>query len=109
MRYFGEERQAQEHSATAEGEASKNQEAKDESKKSKLHPEKLTRYIWDGVLDDPKHPDFDPVLTELLPGEKLLLQRQALKTDAFRRLRNGRLHFARFIEYDLSCRRTHTA
>ena len=102
MRYFGEERQAQEHSATAEGEAPKNQEAKDESKKSKLHPEKLTRYIWDGVLDDPKHPDFDPVLTELLPGEKLLLQRQALKTDAFRRLRNGRLHFARFIEYDLS-------
>ena len=67
-----------------------------------LHPTKLSRHTWDGVLDDMRHPDFDPVLTELLPGEALISSVGARESHVFRKFRNGRLQFPRFIEYDLS-------
>ena len=68
-----------------------------------VHPPRLSRHVFDAVSDDPSHPSYDVVFSELLPGEKLLFGSQV--TDVFQRVRNGRVRFARFMEYDLSLRK----
>jgi hypothetical protein len=60
----------------------------------------MNRYAWDDALGDQTHSHFDFAFSELLPGEKIQFGQQ--KTDAWRRVRNGRLRFPRFFDYDLS-------
>ena len=65
-------------------------------------PQQLSRHTWDGRPDDPSHPHYNRILSELLPGNRLVCIRGSYKTDVARKLRNGRLQFPRFWEYDLS-------
>ena len=65
-------------------------------------PKVLSRKTWDDCPDDPTHPDYNRVISELLPGHRLVSSRGSYKTDVARKLPNSRLQFARFWEYDLS-------
>ena len=39
---------------------------------SRVHPARIERSHWDGSLDVSRHKWYDPVLTQLLPGERLI-------------------------------------
>lgn len=101
-RYLGEERDEApvEYGSTETGAVTETQ-----TTQKQIHPQKLNRCFWDDRPDDPTHPCYNAVLSELLPGERFILTAGRLKTDAYRRLRNAKLQFARFWEYDLSTKK----
>ncbi len=101
VRYFGKDSDETE----AKGEED---EQEDDMKRSKLkaaprvHAERLNRWVWDDVPDEPDHTLHDTVLTELLPGERLLIGDGSIANNIWRRLRNGSMKFGRYETFDLS-------
>ena len=67
-------------------------------------PQELSRkHLRGDLYDDPTHPHFDPVLSELLPIERLVIAEKQQSHDVWKRLANSRLRFPRFrLSYDLS-------
>jgi hypothetical protein len=67
-------------------------------------PKQVTRkHLRGDLYDDPTHPHFDPVLSELLPVEHLVIADHQDTRDVWKRVANSRLHFPRFgFEHDLS-------
>jgi hypothetical protein len=105
VRYFGDERYAAEEQES-DAEAPPAESNAKKSKRTDTLPSTLTRHVWDDVHDDATHTDFDHIFTRLLPGHKIVFGASGVKTNAWRRLRNGRLQFARYLPYDLSLRKT---
>ena len=105
VRYFGDERyHADEESSDEESFCPARKAIF--SKKQSTIPSTVNRYIWDDVHDDTTHAHFDEVFTQLLPGNKIVFGAPDVKTNAWRRLHNGRLQFPRFLQYDLSLKET---
>ena len=102
-RYFGD---ARDEKLAAGAAVSAGEKTKDSEKG--IHPTRLFRAPtgnWDHVADDYRHPQFNIVISNLLPGEKFIPLQGSLTTDAYRKLRNGKLQFPRFWEYDLSTKK----
>ena len=99
-RYFGDARA--EAVGTIDNAAPSEMDSVTNKKPETTIPQQLNRYTWDGRPDDPSHPHYNRILSELLPGNRLVCIRGSYKTDVARKLRNGRLQFPRFWEYDLS-------
>ena len=55
------------------------------------------------LYDDPTHPSYDPVISELLPIEYIVLSPKQDNRDVWKRTANSNLKFPRFAStYDLS-------
>ena len=67
-------------------------------------PKTISKKLLHGQLyDNPEHPHFDPVFTELLPVEHLVIAGKKDSRDVWKRVANSKLHFPRFTrEFDLS-------
>ena len=100
LRYFGDARE--EGLGSVQGATKKQAVLRGKTQRSWTQPQKLSRHTWDGRPDDPCHPDYNKTLSELLPGNRLVSSRGSGKTDVFQKLRNSKLQFTRFWEYDLS-------
>ena len=105
VRYFGDERYQADEEPSDEESLNPASNAKP-SKKQETIPSTVNRYVWDDVHDDTTHANFDDVFTQLLPGNKIVFGAPGVKTNAWRRLRNFRLQFPRFLQYDLSLKET---
>ena len=104
-RYLGDERDS--HEVGGGHDVGDGDERVDATSSKSMHPQKLSRRAgqWDGRHDDIRHPDYNTILSELLPGERFILCGRVatkLRTDAYRKLCNSHLQFARFWEYSLS-------
>ena len=99
-RYFGDARA--EAVGTIDNAAPSEMDSVTNKRPKTTIPQQLSRHTWDGRPDDPSHPHYNRILSELLPGNRLVCIRGSYKTDVARKLRNGRLQFPRFWEYDLS-------
>ena len=49
----------------------------------RVHPARIERRLWDGAPDVPRHKWYDPVLTQLLPGERLVFMGGYKETDVW--------------------------
>ena len=49
----------------------------------RVHPARIERRFWDGSLDVPRHKWYDPVLTQLLPGQRLVFTGGHQATDVW--------------------------
>ena len=49
----------------------------------RVHPARIERRFLDGSLDVPRHEWYDPVLTRLLPGERLVFMGGHKVTDVW--------------------------
>ena len=102
VRYFGDDRQDEMPETGDPAHAASDSSAVQPPQS--VHPLRITRKNWGSGVDGETHPWFDPVFTELLPGERLVA-RVMSKTGAWRRQTNGSLRFPHFISYDLSTKK----
>ncbi len=68
----------------------------------RVHAGQMNRHVLDDFPDGPENRWYEPVLSQLLPGERLVLDARAQKTDIWQKLKNGSLKFGRFEDIDLS-------
>jgi hypothetical protein len=66
----------------------------------------MTWRNWDDADDDPRNVWYDPVFTEVLPGERLIHSTSG-KMGCWRRQKNGSLRFPRLMQHGLSAQVRH--
>ena len=90
LRYFKEDRlDTIEDDSDGEqdrGTSARTTKVTDQSAKAKtprVHPYRIERRFWDACYDVPRHKWYDPVLTELLPGQRLVFEGGHEATDVW--------------------------